>query len=287
MLVFLALFGLISGIGIVALGMELAQRLALTHVDRVIRQQRFARRNGLNPLDRGTASGRHPGVIFSDADAPFSTYGALSSPVAPRVEFGTVRVGRDSENDSPTNYGYCVFQLNKHVPHILAQGLIGGRAMPLPVLFGNRQRLSLEGSFHRHFLLHVPAGYERDALYLLTPDVMVAFIDFADGLSVELVDDKLIVFFIGALDQRLLRAAQAIGDEISHQARLYRDDRNVVVGDGELVPDTGRVPRWSASHRISEAGRPLNTKGNWTTAAIGFGVTLLACALALLGQLDS
>ncbi len=54
---------------------------------------------------------------------------------------------------------------------------------------GDGPELELEGDFGKHFELHVPAGYERDALYVLTPDVMQVLIDEAADRRVEIVDD--------------------------------------------------------------------------------------------------
>ncbi len=44
------------------------------------------------------------------------------------------------------------------------------------------QVLPLEGDWDRHFTLYCPEGYERDALQVMTPDVMAAMIDGAQRL---------------------------------------------------------------------------------------------------------
>ena len=64
----------------------------------------------------------------------------------------------------------------------------------LPASFDKEQRLSLEGDFDQHFTLYCPAGYERDALYLFTPDIMARFIDNAAELDVEIVDDWMFLY---------------------------------------------------------------------------------------------
>ncbi len=61
-------------------------------------------------------------------------------------------------------------------------------------LWERGQHLSLEGDFDRYFRLYCPTGYERDALYLFTPDVMARFIDSAATLEVEIVDDWLFLY---------------------------------------------------------------------------------------------
>lgn len=37
--------------------------------------------------------------------------------------------------------------------------------------------LSLEGDFDRYFTLYCPGDYERDALYVFTPDLLALLID--------------------------------------------------------------------------------------------------------------
>ena len=46
---------------------------------------------------------------------------------------------------------------------------------------------TLEGDFDRHFTLYAPDGYGRDALYLLTPDLMSRLIDSARAFDVSLL----------------------------------------------------------------------------------------------------
>lgn len=65
--------------------------------------------------------------------------------------------------------------------------------------------LSLEGDFDCHFTLYCPRGYERDALYVLTPDLMARLIDEAGGLDVEIVDDWL--FFYSGRQRNLTKAS--------------------------------------------------------------------------------
>ena len=82
------------------------------------------------------------------------------------------------------------------LPHIVLDatsnnGLFGSN---LPSTFARSQRLSLEGDFDRYFSMYCPEGYETDALYLFTPDIMARFIDNAAALDVEIVDDWLFLY---------------------------------------------------------------------------------------------
>ncbi|MDO9398055.1 MAG: hypothetical protein Q7T71_16035 [Herbiconiux sp.] len=79
------------------------------------------------------------------------------------------------------------------LPHVLvhARGS-GSRTLPAPLDAG--QRLTLEGDFPTHFDAYCPRGSERDALYLLTPDLMAALIDDGNGASLEMSGDRLLFF---------------------------------------------------------------------------------------------
>ncbi len=101
----------------------------------------------------------------------------------------------------------------------------------LPTTFSRDQRLSLEGDFDQHFALYCPTGYERDALYLFTPDVMARFIDNAAALDVEIVDDRLFLYArreLSTLDpavwQWIFGTVDAIDEKLGQWAR-WRDER--------------------------------------------------------------
>ena len=85
--------------------------------------------------------------------------------------------------------GYLAIRLDRKLPHIVLQRRRGAMFYA-----GDGPELELEGDFGKHFELHVPEGYERDALYVLTPDVMQVLIDEAADQRVEIVDDWLFVF---------------------------------------------------------------------------------------------
>ena len=94
----------------------------------------------------------------------------------------------------------------------------------LPVTFDADQLLGLEGDFDRHFSLYCPADYERDALYLFTPDIMARFIDNAAVLDVEIVDDWL---FLYGKRQVLHARPGDVGMAVLHRGRAPRQVRPV------------------------------------------------------------
>ena len=113
------------------------------------------------------------------------------------------------------------------------------------------QQLSLEGDFDIHFRLYCPTGYERDALYVMTPDLMALLIDDAGDLDAEIVDDVFYLYSNDAFDvndpalwQRLASIRAILGAKALSQTERYADDRvgnrasNVVGEDGKRLRQT-------------------------------------------------
>ena len=146
----------------------------------------------------------------------------------------------DDRGDGYTRFGgVCIVRLATELPNIrLRQAGPRAPALSAYTAPARDQRLSLEGDFDRHFELFAPKGYESDALYLFTPDVMAWLIDDVGagahgrgGYDVELRDNLLILR--SRLDQvtrnpadwqRLARAVSALGARITQWER-WRDDR--------------------------------------------------------------
>ena len=138
------------------------------------------------------------------------------------------------------SYGYVAIQLDTALPHLVLDarrnnGRLGGSSIPMPIAGG--QTLSLEGDFNEYFTLHCPTGYERDALYVFTPDLMALLIDETGDFDVEIVDDRLFIYshqpfdlLSPALWERLDRIRSVVGAKALRQTGRYRDDR--VAGDG-------------------------------------------------------
>jgi hypothetical protein len=152
------------------------------------------------------------------------------------VEFANYRyVTGSGKNQTTHRWGYVAIKLDVPLPHILLDavgnnGLFGSN---LPASFDRDQRLSLEGDFDKHFSLFCPRGYERDALYLLTPDIMARFIDNAAELDVEIIDDWLFLYAkrdLSTLDPAtwawLFATVGALLEKFAQWAR-WRDERLV------------------------------------------------------------
>jgi hypothetical protein len=110
------------------------------------------------------------------------------------------------------------------------------------------QALSLEGDFDSHFRLFVPTGYERDALYVFTPDLMALLIDETGDLDVEIRDNQLIVYKPGGFDladpsvwTRFDRIRETVGAKAWSQTDRYTDERAATLQFGDVAPEGRRL----------------------------------------------
>ena len=201
--------------------------------ERWYRLDRFARANGMSFVPRivGAGASRH--------DLRHRRLAARRRIVVrgdrPRfVEFGNYSYTTGSGKNRTTHqWGYVAVKLDVPLPNIVLDAtsnnsLFGSN---LPVTFDADQRLGLEGDFDQHFSLYCPEGYERDALYLFTPDIMARFIDNAAALDVEIVDDWLFLYGkreFSTLDPAtwawLFSVVAALLDKFAQWAR-WRDER--------------------------------------------------------------
>jgi hypothetical protein len=139
------------------------------------------------------------------------------------------------------------------------------------------QALSLEGDFDRYFTTYSPDGYGADALYFLTPDVMVDLVETAIGWDVEFVDASMVFFRPGRTRVSELGALVAFGAQWSTRAarwarwRDQRSDPDARVGQ--------RVPVHAGGHRL-EGGRVV-------AIGIFIGLGLVVLAMPVVGALTS
>ncbi|MBD3943459.1 hypothetical protein IF188_17340 [Microbacterium sp. NEAU-LLC] len=231
-----ALFGALVPVlffgAIIAVAVVLIVRSARTGDERRYRLDGFARANGMSYVPQFGNPGL-PGMIFSLGSARNAT--DLVRGDRPRfVEFGNYAYTTGSGKNKTTHrWGYVAVKLDVPLPNIVLDAtsnnsLFGSN---LPASFDKDQRLSLEGDFDRYFDLYCPAGYETDALYLFTPDIMARFIDHAAALDVEIVDDWLFLYArrdFSTLDPAtwawLFSVVGALLDKFAQWAR-WRDDR--------------------------------------------------------------
>ncbi|MGW9630931.1 hypothetical protein ACWGST_09510 [Agromyces sp. NPDC055520] len=174
--------------------------------------------------------------------------------VAPGVEIGNLSYrssGRSGE------WHYIAIELPAPLPHLILDATSDGRiSSRLPIGFEHDQRMSLEGDFDRWFRVYAPQTYGREALYVLTPDVMAALIDEAAHFNVEIVDETLVFFTPKAADfsdaelwESLYAILTGVAPRIISKSRRYLDER--VSGQ--------EVPRLLAKAKARRA----NPKARW------------------------
>ena len=218
--------------------------------ERWMRLQEFGRDNGLtfSPLDDNP---NYPGAIFH--------YGASRAtvdhfrPVEGRFfDFGNFRyVVSTGKSSTTVTWGFLAMQLDRRLPHMLLDSVHNNswRTGGLAGLFTRDQVLSLEGDFDKWFTLYCPKEYERDALYVFTPDLMALCIDEAAPFDIEIIDDWMLVYSPRAfrmddpqLLARLFRIIATVGTKALRGTDRYHDEKvaapfvaNVVASPGQRL----------------------------------------------------
>jgi hypothetical protein len=215
---------------------------------RMARLDTFARRNNMTyEFERSDI--RYNGAIFSLGIKPVAT-DLMTVNSGRGIQIGNYRSSAAAAFDT-ANFkgGFVVIELDRRMPHMIAiakrkRKLFGRRQSIAPGL-KRGQVLSLEGDFDKYFTLYAPKEYERDALYVFTPDLMVLLIDRLASYDLEIVDNRLYIYShspFNMLDpqthERLASIVQVVGHKATNQTLRYSDDRTApgvdMVGAGGL-----------------------------------------------------
>jgi hypothetical protein len=241
------------------------------------RLDRFAQANGMSfrPMDDPPS---YPGEIFHfGRDQTIREHLFMGGRFLDIGNFSYVTGSGRSRRTH--DWGFLALSLDRAMPNIVLDAkannsLFGSN---LPVVLDKNQVLHLEGDFDRHFTLYCPAEYERDALYIFTPDLMALLIDEASPFDVELVDEWMFVYSSKpfqltepAVLQRLFTIADTVGAKALNQTEHYADDR---IGDPAVnivAPQGARLKRG-----VSVAGTvmivALIAYFGWTVVSDFFG----------------
>lgn len=148
--------------------------------------------------------------------------------VGPEVEFGNLL----SRRKHALEWHYLVATLPAPLPHLFLET---AAAPDLPHEFPRAdvgQRLPLAGPFGSGFEVYVPSGYERDALFVLTPVVMAALLDHAAEYHIEITGNTLIFFTADQADfsepdawRRIDGLLHSVVPALAVRAERYRDQR--------------------------------------------------------------
>ncbi|WP_341952267.1 hypothetical protein [Salinibacterium sp. TMP30] len=204
---------------------------------RFYRMNKFADDNDLSfvPLDTTIS---YPGLIFNEGGNR-SIRNRFRSRAGRTLDYGNYSYTTGSGKNRQThNWGFMALELDRALPHMVLDARSNNQLFGvsnLPKSFARDQVLKLEGDFNSHFTLYSPRQYERDALYVFTPDLMALLIDHAAVYDVEVVDTWLLVYSPKEFDlvdpaqhRRLLGIADTVGAKTLRQSRNYADER---IGD--------------------------------------------------------
>ncbi|MFB9310150.1 hypothetical protein BJY17_000397 [Agromyces hippuratus] len=278
---FAAWFLLLPYLGFVGVSTVLLVRSLVRRTGRrQYRLHRFAAANGMTyaPVQPGP---QLPGMIFTRSGTE-RAYDVVARggrhPVSIANHHSTTGEGKGRERH---RWGYVAVRLPASLPHIVldAKGNNALGRRNLPIEFARSQRLRLEGDFDRYFELSCPEGYESDALYLFTPDVMAAFIDTVAELDVEIVDDHLFLYSrkdLSTLDPAtwvwLFSVVDALTERVSRWER-WRDERlgsTHVTSSAEGAPVIRRPPPG-----VAKQGRRMRRRVEWFWIVGGLLVFLI------------
>ncbi|MCR2791465.1 hypothetical protein NQ156_00115 [Microbacterium sp. zg.Y625] len=235
-----------------------------TENERAYRLRRFAAANGMEYRRTGAVTDK-PGMLFPRVRSRYAQ-DVVSDDRGRVMEIGNIRCEGRALIGRTRRWGYLALRLDTPLPHIVLDA-VGNNSLgdsSLPVGFKAAQRLSLEGDFDRAFRLYCPAGYERDALYLFTPDIMARFIDNAAELDVEIVDDWMFLYRradLATLDPATwewLGSVHAAMTGKLAQWERWRDGR-VATADDDAIPLL-RPPRG-----VAVPGQRLRRTLPWAT----------------------
>jgi hypothetical protein len=240
-LIFTSFFGFIV-LGAIALAVwGIVKSLSGTNTwEKWMRASRFAEANGFT-FSRRDANPNYPGLIFTQGRnrAALDHYRSATGRF---LDIGTMRyITGSGKNQATHNRGFMALNLDRALPNMVldakANNLLFG-ASNLPALFSKDQVLHLEGNFDDYFTLYCPKEYERDALYVFTPDLMALLIDTTAPFDVEIVDNWMFVYTGGAINpidapllHRLLLIVDTVGAKTLKQSARYADER---VGDAKI-----------------------------------------------------
>jgi hypothetical protein len=156
-------------------------------------------------------------------------------------------LGRDVEmarfRSLPDNSGYhsggfldsftfVRFDLPASVPHLVVTSNRSSAFSAAGLAISSGRRLAASIEFDSSFTLYCPADYERDALYVFTPDLLALLIDTAPGCDLELGGDTAYLYFSRepqlwneSVAENLLTTVETLRDKLHRQTRHYQDGR--------------------------------------------------------------
>ena len=235
--------------------------------------------------------GRALNVVHSAGERSH-TFGALQYSSIDRVlTIGSYEYTITTDNDTETyDWGFMALRLERNLPHMVLDAKANnsfGRTN-LPRSFDKSQVLSLEGDFDRYFTLYCPKKYERDALYIFTPDLMALLVDHAAPFDLEVIDNWVFVYSAKPLNstdpavyRRLLHIADTVGKKAFAQTKRYSDARVAGFAENRVDLSGLRLTGWKRTSLRQAATLSHELELRFIAAAVlGIVIAFLALIFA-------
>lgn len=247
-------------------------RVYMQQKERIAKLKAFAQANQLQ-LRVAVDDPTYPGLMFQVGDNNELQYGLTIPTDGNPIEIGNYEYTTGSGKNKTTHtFGFMRLKLPRHLPNMVLDAKANNYARMfsnLPTIFDKNQVLQLEGDFNKYFTLFAPQQYERDALYVFTPDVMQALIDYAGDYDLEVVDNDLFLYASRTFDltspatlKNLLLLASKLSPEFDTQTNRYADER---VND-------------RSANIVAKPGRRLKKSFSWAFALFAVGYIALLTA---------
>lgn len=206
----------------------------------------FISRNSLTALSGQKISDSHKGFIFNVGNSRHYNGIGFNDSVLSEIGNQTYTIG-SGKNKQHHNFGVIRLKLSRKLPHMVLDSTKNNDfGENLAKSFRSNQKLSLEGDFDKYFTLYTPKQYERDALYVFTPELMSILVDQLSLYDIEIIDDDLYLYnptpFVlsdGNQLKSLIVFANKIISEFRDNTDLYKDDRPIS-GESGLVAEQGQ-----------------------------------------------
>ena len=267
-------------IGVPVLGLWLLIVLVwgLVSLIRGVRMQRWADAQGIDYVERFSATGRSPWQ-----GTPFPAHGSYvvgrllrgSSFTAGRFR-AVMRSGNESSGSASAirPFSFVQFSLPTRVPHIFVTNRRASVLSWAGVRIAGGTKLGGSSEFDGIFTLHCPKDYERDALYIFTPDLLAALIDYAPGSELELIDNTAFLYMSKEPElwkPEVAHALDAVIEKLStvleRQTHRYRDER---------VDQPRTIPNSSPLSGLAAAARAADTRVGLGGLRLGQGMSRVA-----------
>ena len=277
------------GVPLLLAGLVLSLALTLRSMRRGVLLQSWARHRGLGYVHQHRATRNSPW-----SGAPFPRTGGyvvrhhLIGDGFESARFRSVPDGRGYHSAGLVDsFTFVRFDLPTFVPHLVVTGNRRSVLRAAGLAIGSGRKLGGSIEFDSVFTLHCPADYERDALYIFTPDLLALLIDHAPGCDLELVDNSAYLYFSREpkiwnerVADDLLAVVDRLRRKLERQTRSYADGtREREVGAGASSSSA------AAASGVSLGGLRLasktSTRGRVVALAVWMpGIAVIAVVVA-------